>query len=282
MATLMAPLAAEALRDERLDVYSRQMGDMFAVFEKSKGARGALQEEYDRRNQEVLDKLAAVREWTEQQAKQQLDRTRAFSTEFSDGVTRGARDWRAHLTKEHGEVTGVCEPLSEEMAALDAAIQQEHEDCVAHMDEENASILEQLRELREALTQQAGDREREHAEFSADIDQHFGRLRHRLHEEADVRKKQCTATLSQARVRYTRLEERVQRHGSSMEASLEDLRRQLANEQAERVAAQEKISKNLAGFMVELEKNIAATRMKQQVMATHLLGMKAKVREEAA
>lgn len=288
MATLVGSATMEPTdwprpaEDERLVLYKQQMGDMFQVFEKSRSARNQLQEEYDRRNQQVLDKLASVQEWTEQQARERLTQMQDFSAEFADLVGQGKHRWRGQLAKDRGELDERIAAPTAAAAALDEAIRQEHEDCNAHTAAETGAIDEQLRLLRKDLERQVSDREREHGEFCAEVQEHFDQLRHRLKKEGEARKQQCSESLTEARGRYTRMDEQIQRYGDNVHTSFDKLRERMRCERAEHVAAQETIARNLASFLEAFERSLAEAQAKQVALEAHLTNMTVRVREEAS
>lgn len=268
--------------DEKMAIYRQQMGDMSYAFAKSREVRSALSEEYDNRNKQVMEKLAVIRARTDREAKQHLDRLKAFSNEFDEAAVAGKKQWRQQFAADKTTLQCRFDAIGENLISLDSSIKQEHEDCIAHASAETGPILEALARHQEYLAQQVAERHAQNELFETTLREQFARLRRRRAEESLARKAQCDTGYEEAIARYRRLDALLQAQDVAARNQMDRLRATLAREQQDRTASEELVVGNMMRFMGEFEKNAAESSARQEMTKAHLLGMKATLRDDAA
>mmetsp|Transcript_14988 Transcript_14988/g.26256 ORF Transcript_14988/g.26256 Transcript_14988/m.26256 type:complete len:311 (+) Transcript_14988:55-987(+) len=275
--------AEENLRsyqDEKRDIYHREHDDMSAAFQDARQGRGVLVKLYDQRNQEVLDRLVEMRKKTDKEAKKHLDRLKVFSKEFEESTANGKKTWKHRFVSERTELTNRNTAIGENITSLDAAIVQEHEECLAHAAAETEPLIEALSRHKAFLEQQVEDRGEEYERFMVDMKQRFTTLRKRIAEEEEARTIRGDEMRTTADVRYRELEKKMAVKDPQVRKGLDDVRQRMADELEERTSAQERKIADMMKFMGEFEQSISEAGRRQEKAKAHLLQMKAMLREE--
>jgi len=267
-------------QDEKRDIYHREHDDMSAAFQDARQGRGVLIQLYDQRNQEVLDRLVDMRKKTDKEAKKHLDRLKVFSKEFEQTTADGKKTWKHRFATEKNELTNRSTVIGETITSLDAAIVQEHEDCLAHATAETEPLLEALARHKKFLQNQVDDRHEEYERFQGDMKQRFASLRKRIAEEAEARTSKGDEMREAADVRYRALEKRMNDKDPQVQKGLEDVKQRLAEELNLRTSHQEGMIADMMKFMAEFEQSISEAGRRQDKAKAHLMQMKRMLRED--
>lgn len=275
--------AEDSLRpfeDQKMAIYQQQLEEMSLAFAKSREVRSGLSEEYDNRNKQVMDKLQFMKARTDKEARQHLDMLKAFSDEFDETASAAKKKWRQQFILDQAAHETSSTALGDVITNLNAAIAQEHEDCIAHASAETGPIIEALERHRSYLAQQIAEREAQNFTFESTLREQFARLRRRRAEEILARKEQYAAGSAEAAKRFQLLSEHLQSQEEVAAREIEKLRQLLAHERKETLASEELIVGNMMNFMAEFEANNAETNARQETLKAHLLSMKATLRED--
>mmetsp|Transcript_62101 Transcript_62101/g.116138 ORF Transcript_62101/g.116138 Transcript_62101/m.116138 type:complete len:310 (+) Transcript_62101:35-964(+) len=276
--------AAEAelapFQDEKLEIYCREHDDIAASFAEAREGRGVLAKLYDQRNKEILDRLVAMRAKSDKEAKLNLDQLKDFCKEFVDTVAERKRSWKQKFADDKNELTTRSTKMGETITALDAAIVQEHEDCLAHAAAETEPLLAALQKHNNFLAEQVAERGEEHDRFMADMQSRFQSLRRRLSEEKEVRREKGHDMRQRAEERFSSLDARVKQKEPEVHKHLEEVRARMSMELQMRSSSQESMVQDMMRFMAHFEKSISESGQRQEKTKAHLQAMKAKLREE--
>ncbi|CAE7265487.1 unnamed protein product [Symbiodinium pilosum] len=190
-------------QDEKLEIYCREHDDIAASFTEAREGRGVLAKLYDQRNKEILDRLVAMRAKSDKEAKVNLDQLKDFCKEFVDTVAERKRTWKQKFADDKNELTTRSTKMGETITALDEAIVQEHEDCLAHAAAETEPLLAALRKHNDFLAEQVAERSEEHDRFMGDMHSRFSSLRRRLAEEREARRERGHEMRQRAEDRFS-------------------------------------------------------------------------------
>mmetsp|Transcript_6541 Transcript_6541/g.17692 ORF Transcript_6541/g.17692 Transcript_6541/m.17692 type:complete len:289 (-) Transcript_6541:56-922(-) len=265
-------------QDEKLAIYRKHHGLMDSAFDRGREFRKSVQNEYDDRNGEIVEKLDAIKQRTDGEVQRQQDRMNEFSSEFDESLLRRRREWDGKLTAERGEVSRQSESIAENIGGFEKLIAEEREACLADTASETEPLLEALRQHKERLQQQAVGREDRHAEFRKALSSEFGRLRKRLDQEAATRKKQCEETSCEVKRRYADLSKRLCQQDDKARERLLDLRVRLESEQTKRRTVHRSVVESFTAFVADLEKHVAEGQRMMEAMRGTLVSMQSKLR----
>lgn len=274
-ATMLKPY-----QDEKLEIYNQHHKEMANVFHRAREARGNLQDEYDRRSQSILDRLAAMRSKTDKDVRRHIDRLKEYSNEFDNLIAKGKTEWCTCFEKSQTEIGDRISALNENMVEVTISIQKEHEDCEVHTESETGPVLEQLKLHRDVLDQHEKERQNNHADFCAKLEEHFSKLEAKLRQETYVRKKQYKDSNAKVKSRYASLNDKLKCHDKFAQQSLDDLRDRVRLEKSNCSESHETVVHNMMNFMEEFEKNTSETHQKQLATQKHLERLRSKLREE--
>jgi len=277
-----ADAALAPYHDEKLSIYSRQHREVGAAFERARECRTLLQNQYDQQARMIRDKFNETRAKTDAAARREQQRMRDLSDEFAAGVDRGAGEWREQLSKDQHEVECRRRAIADTLDGLLASLAEEHESCRADTASETASLNEKLRRSREVLDQEVSGREESHAAFQRTLAEEFSRLRKRLSEEAEVRKKHCSDSGAEAKMRYGELSERQLRLDAAAREWLQDLKDKLGEERRKRASSHEAIVEQMMRFMAEYQGYVAHSQTSHHATREQLLTRKAELRTKEA
>ncbi|CAE7799062.1 unnamed protein product [Symbiodinium sp. CCMP2592] len=276
--------AAEAelspFQDEKLEIYCREHDDIAASFAEAREGRGVLAKLYDQRNKEILDRLVAMRAKSDREAKLNLDQLKDFCKEFVDTVAERKRTWKQNFADDKSELTTRSTKMGETITTLDAAIVQEHEDCLAHAAAETEPLLAALSKHKEFLAEQVAERSEEHDRFMGDMQGRFHSLRRRLAEEREARRHKGHEMRQRAEDRFSSLDSRIKQKEPEVLRHLEDVRARMSMELQMRSTSQESMVQDMMRFMAHFEKSISESGERQEKTKAHLHAMKMKLREE--
>ncbi|CAE7575834.1 hypothetical protein AK812_SmicGene9619 [Symbiodinium microadriaticum] len=276
--------AAEAelspFQDEKLEIYCREHDDIAASFAAAREGRGVLAKLYDQRNKEILDRLVAMRAKSDREAKLNLDQLKDFCKEFVDTVAERKRAWKQNFADDKSELTTRSTKMGETITTLDAAIVQEHEDCLAHAAAETEPLLAALSKHKEFLAEQVAERSEEHDRFMGDMQSRFHSLRRRLAEEREARRHKGHEMRQRAEDRFSSLDSRIKQKEPEVLRHLEDVRARMSMELQMRSTSQESMVQDMMRFMAHFEKSISESGERQEKTKAHLHAMKMKLREE--
>lgn len=282
---VMRVTAAEAqlqpFQDEKLEIYCREHEDIAASFQEAREGRGVLAKLYVQRNKEILDRLVAERSKSDKDAKMNLDQLKDFCKEFVDTVAEKKKAWRQKFADDSRDIITRSTRMSDTtIASLDAAILEEHEDCLAHAAAETEPLLAALKQHNEFLEAQIVERTEENDRFMNDMQTRFHYLRKRVAEEKEVRRERGHEMRQRAEERFSELEAKVKQKEPEVHKSLEEVRVRLAEELEMRSSSQESIVQEMMRIMRHFETSISESGKRQLKTKAHLQAMKRKLREE--
>mmetsp|Transcript_28896 Transcript_28896/g.82791 ORF Transcript_28896/g.82791 Transcript_28896/m.82791 type:complete len:289 (-) Transcript_28896:78-944(-) len=265
-------------QDQKLAIYKKHHGLMDAAFDRAREFRKTQHEEYDDRNREISDKLDAIKQRTDGEAKRQQDRMNEFSAEFDESLVTRRKEWIGKLAVEEAEVGRQSQAFSEYLSDLERAIEEEGEACRADTASVTEPLAEALRDHGEQLQQQVMAREDRHTEFQRTLDSHFCRLRKRLAQEAEARKKQCTETSADVKRSFAELSARLHVQDEEVRKWLVDIKTRLDFENAKRSKNHRHIMESFNTFVADLERHLTNGQQMKQATRTTLLGMQSRLR----
>lgn len=264
----------KAYQDEKLDIYHGQHDAMAFVFEDARSKRSGMQDEYDRRQQLVIDRLADMKAHTNLHTRKHLDGLKDFSRQFEETVAHEKRLWRQNLSTELAEVAKRIKVIEVDASRLDEAIKQEEQDCLSHTAAETGPINSRLAEHDAFLKVQVDERVTQHKAFSSTLEAEFKRLRRRLKNEADGREKQYASSTERLEKEYTIILEEQKKKDVLAVKRLEEIKASIEAEGVDRDDSRAVVIANMEDFMGHVDRNIAEGLGRQKATQTRLLNMK--------
>jgi len=275
-----AEAALGAYEDEKLEIYKKQLGSMADVFDRAREARGQVQNEYDARNQQVLDTLREMRSRIDTVTRAHQARLKEFSGDCDKRIGDRKECWQARLTADINSVKDRHKAISAEFTVLDSGIQKEIKDCEEHTTSETGPIEQKIMQHKQFLESQVAERKQQHEDFCASLKEQFDALRATLKAEGEARRRRCEESQSSVHRHYEELNVVQKRHDASIRERLRQVRAEVGEEGADRTSAQDKVVTVLVDFMEQLEGNINESQRRQEATHTHLSGMKTAIRFE--
>eukprot|EP00931_Biecheleriopsis_adriatica_P074734 TRINITY_DN48739_c0_g1_i1.p1 TRINITY_DN48739_c0_g1~~TRINITY_DN48739_c0_g1_i1.p1 ORF type:complete len:331 (-),score=81.63 TRINITY_DN48739_c0_g1_i1:5-952(-) len=267
-------------QDEKLEIYQQEHEDMSIAFDEAREGRGVLSQLYDQRNKEVLDRLVAMRRKTDREQKKQLDRLKDFCKWFEDTTKANRKSWKNKFVADKTDITHRSDNMSDTIFALDGAIEQEHQDCVAHAAAETEPLLEALERHRNFLAEQVAGRDLEYNRFNQQMQTRFSALRSRCAEEEKARREACHGMRERAQSSLRSLEARIAVKEPEIQGSLENIRGRMEEELQTRIEHQTSKVTEMMAFMKDFEESILEAGKRQAAAKAHLMKMRSMLREE--
>uniref|UniRef100_A0A7S4S3T0 Uncharacterized protein n=1 Tax=Alexandrium monilatum TaxID=311494 RepID=A0A7S4S3T0_9DINO len=265
-------------QDEKMEIFRKHHGLMDAAFDRAREVRKTQRFQHEDRNRQIKDKIEAIQQRTDGEAKRQQERMNEFSSEFDESLQTRRKDWTGKLGVEHAEVDRRSNSISEDLAELEHAITEEGDACRADTASETEPLKEALREHGEQLRQQVVSREERHTEFQKRLSTEMCRLRRKLAQEAETRRKRITEAFADLKERYAELGDRLQKQDESVRKWLLDLQTRVDFERTKRTTAHTQVVDSFTAFVADLEKHMLRGKKMQEGTRDALLAMQAKLR----
>jgi len=265
-----------AYQDEKLDIYKEQLGHMAGVFENAREVRNRLQDEYDSRNQFIVDTLAEMRNNTDARCRVHQERLKEFSNKFDEEVTQGKKGLRAQLVADLTAAGRRHAAVQAELVKLNDAIQQEIKDCQEHTAAETGPIAAKLQEYSEDLDRQVAERHRHQDEYCVALKEHAAAIRLKLRAEAKAREEQIVNTQKQLEKQYKDMDSVREREAVSLKERFEDWHKRFEEQKVDRASAQASVVKDMVHYMEQFEKAVADMKAYQDKTSSSLQTMKTK------
>lgn len=255
-----AEASLRPFQDEKLEHAQKAHSAAMNAFNQARGARSGCEDLYAGRAAEIAAKIDAMQARADKAAHACLESMKGLATEFDASVTKGKKEWRKEFNKRQKENVALNAAADEDVSALAAAIQEEHEACEAHSAAEIEPITKALQAHSEVLGSQVAERQEHQKELREELDTEFSRLRGRLQKEQERRERQCKESRQNVSGYYEELKAKLEEQHASMRQRLEALSGRIAEEKGERAETHQVIVDKMVHIMEEFEKNMSKVR----------------------
>jgi hypothetical protein len=243
-------------RDEKIRCLEREVNSIDAVFDEARLRREELARKIELQHEEVLERIAAVRNQVTVESHRRHRELKEFKKKFDADIEFAHQDFIKEVDNRGEEVGAHLTAIDLRLDTAAEELKAETEERVRHIKAGTEEMQEKLGDFAVLLQAEEVAREKEEARILADLQDIFERAVERIKEHSQEREKRLKRITNEIVKEYKRQSAKQTEHQVWVNHEIAEIDEVIHEEAMDREACQEKLVGNLQDFLSEFSRNI--------------------------
>jgi len=243
-------------KDEKIRCLAREVNAIDAVFDEARKRREEMARKIEAQHQEVLEKIAEVRQQVTVESVRRHKELKEFKKKFDADVEKAHDDFIREVDTRGEEVALNLDEVDVRMDKAQVELDKEREERVEHIRSGTEAMQAKLDVIGVDLVAEQVAREKEEARLLADLQDVNVRALERIAEDSVDIEKRLKRITNEVVKEYKRQTGVQQVHVVAINEEIEKIEQVIVEEGIEREVCQEKLVGNLKDFLDTFKTNI--------------------------